>query len=102
LDSSAIWNSNDKVKNENKLAVYPNPAVAGTSLFLKTPPGKYQVQLVNTDGRMVNVQSVNVENKGMETSITLPSNLAAAVYSVRIINLKSRESAVTRVFISNY
>jgi hypothetical protein len=102
LDSLAIWNSDNKVKNENKLAVYPNPAVGGTSLFLKTPPGKYQVQLVNTEGRMVNVQSVNIENKGIETSITLPSNLATAVYSVRVINLKSRESAVTRVFISNY
>ena len=67
--------------------LYPNPVVNNSIINLQIKnTGKYQMQLLDNQSRLVQAEEINVDAKNTTTQIQLQSNIAAAMYYLRLIN----------------
>jgi serine protease AprX len=75
--------------NENLVRVWPNPFTSGnvTIQFSNEISGQVEVQLLNSTGKLLNMQSYKVSNK--LNSIDMASNLSslpAGIYFLKVIS----------------
>ncbi len=73
---------------KNAISVYPNPVTEGyfNLSFADQKPGRYQIQFMDVNGKVVSVQQANINNKVQVEEFRLPQKVAAGSYVVRVTN----------------
>lgn len=80
--------------------VYPNPVLRGNSIHIKIKnPGDYQVQLFDNTSRPMQAEEINTVSNNSTNQIQLPSNIAAGVYYLRLINEQTKKSYTEKLII---
>lgn len=80
--------------------VYPNPAMRGNLIHLKIKnAGKYQMQLLDNQSRLMQAEEINTEADNTTTQIQLSSNIAAGVYYLRLINEQTKKQHTEKLII---
>ncbi len=82
------------------ISVFPNPVVNGTAKlsFTDQPAGKYQVQLLDLNGKTVMAKEVVIANKSQVVDLSLP-DVAKGSYLVRVTNETSDIYTVTKIVV---
>jgi len=77
----------------SKFAVYPNPATAGGTINIepkKMEAGSYQVQLINSNGEVVQTFQIVIENKTQRLSVQV-MQVPAGPYFLQLTNRKNNK-----------
>jgi hypothetical protein len=85
----------------SRMTVYPNPItnfVARLSLT-NYPEGRYEVQLVDLNGKQLNRKIVQINNKTQQLEFKLPTQLAKGTYLVRIINAVDQSMNTEKIIV---
>lgn len=77
----------DIVRNDN-ISVFPNPVTDGSFrlYFDNQRQGKYEIQLVDLTGRVVNTQSISIGAKTQVEEMSVSSKLARGMYMVKVVD----------------
>jgi hypothetical protein len=77
----------DIVRNDN-ISVFPNPVTDGSFrlYFDNQRQGKYEIQLVDLTGRVVNSQPISIGAKAQVEEMFVSSNLARGMYMVKVVD----------------
>jgi hypothetical protein len=88
MDKAVQKSIGNEAIGEARMSVYPNPVTnANTKISLANyPEGRYNIQLYDLSGRLVNQRAIQVNNKVQVIDYNLPSNLAKGSYFVQITN----------------
>jgi hypothetical protein len=72
----------------NAVSVFPNPVREGyfKVSFADQKPGRYQIQLLDGAGKLVEMQQANITNKTQVEEFRLSNKIAAGNYWVRVTN----------------
>ena len=94
-------NPAQEVAQSNKISVYPNPI---TNNFFKLsfedqPAGKYQVQVIDIAGQLIQSQNVTINNKVQVEEFRLPQLLLRGNYLVKVVNEDSKIVSVNKVVV---
>ena len=80
--------------------VYPNPAIRGSTIHLEIKQaGEYQLYLLDDQSRLIKAEEINIDSEKSSTSITIPSNIAAGIYYVRLIDEQKKKSYTEKIII---
>lgn len=81
--------------SEAAVHVFPNPAKAGQPIFItQIKPGKYSLQLYTNDGRPIATACLIHAKGNGNLSWTLPTTLAAGMYTLVLANEKQQPQTV--------
>lgn len=85
---------------ENSISVYPNPVTNGNVRvsFNDLPAGKYQLQLMDMDGKVVSAREVTINSKMQVESFSLP-DVAKGSYFIKILNEPNKVSVTTKLVV---
>jgi hypothetical protein len=85
--SAASLLRRDIVRNDN-ISVFPNPVTDGSFrlYFDNQRSGKYEIQLVDLTGRIVNSQSLSLGAKAQVEEMFVSSKLARGMYMVKVVD----------------
>ena len=85
--SAASILSRDIIRNDN-ISVFPNPVTDGSFrlYFANQRQGKYEVQLVDLTGRVINSQVVSIGSKAQVEEMFVSQNLARGMYMVKVVD----------------
>jgi hypothetical protein len=88
MDKAVQKSIGNEAIGEARMSVYPNPVTnANTKISLANyPEGRYNIQLYDLSGRLVNQRAIQVNNKVQVIDYNLPSNLAKGSYFVQVTN----------------
>lgn len=81
---------------QGSIALYPNPVRINSTVrlsFANQPAGRYQVQLYDISGKLVNAREVNITSASQVEELRLPKAIAKGSYLVKIVNAKNNISA---------
>lgn len=71
----------------DKIALYPNPATRDMfRVSFNTDPGRYDVQLVDLQGRIIQQKTVNVGYGGQVAEMPLSAKITKGIYMVKIVD----------------
>ncbi|MEP6466056.1 MAG: carboxypeptidase-like regulatory domain-containing protein [Parafilimonas sp.] len=80
--------------------IYPNPIVNNSIIHIQIKnTGSYQMQLLNNQSALMQTEEINVDMKNATTQIQLPSNIAAGIYYLRLINEQTKKSYTEKLII---
>ena len=81
--------------------IYPNPVTDGTFrlYFDNHRQGKYEVQLVDLTGRVVNSQVVNIGAKAQVEEMIVNSSLARGMYMVKVVDGKRKALFADKILV---
>jgi hypothetical protein len=89
-----------KVLNISAFKVYPNPAIKGSTIHLEiNQAGEYQLYLLDDRSGLIKAEEINIYSKKSVASITIPSNIAAGIYYVRLIDEQKKKSYTEKIII---
>lgn len=93
--------SREVVLNKN-IGLYPNPVSTGTFRvsFNKTPLGRYDVQLVDLNGRAVQQKTVQVGNAQQVENISITPG-STGVYMVKVLNNSKKIVFANKLVVNN-
>ena len=76
------------IVSENKISIYPNPVTSGQFKlsFNNYVAGKYQVQVMDIEGKTIYSQSVTINYKSQVSDVKLPSLTAKGNYFVKVVD----------------
>jgi hypothetical protein len=85
----------------NTIAVYPNPVTTGLFKvsFADQLPGRYHVQLLDVDGKIISTRPVNVSSNVQVEEFRLPQQIAAGNYLVRVVNEATKSVATNQLVV---
>lgn len=77
----------DIIRNDN-ISVFPNPVTDGSFrlYFDNQRQGKYEIQLVDLTGRVVNSQPISIGAKAQVEEMFVSSKLARGMYMVKVVD----------------
>jgi len=80
--------------------IYPNPVVQNSVVHLEIKQaGEYQLHLIDNQSRLITIDNINaVANKSV-SNFTLPSNIVAGIYYLRLINEQTKKSYTEKLII---
>ena len=83
----------------NNILVYPNPVTDGLVklVFNNQPAGKYNVQVLDMNGKMMMSQDVTINSKSQVQEIKLPASIAKGNYLVKVTGAGIDASVVTKL-----
>lgn len=90
------------VMEQNKIAIYPNPASASSVIkmsFRDYKAGKYQVQLLDISGKVYKSTQVNINAKLHVADLNLPTQMAKGNYLVKILDESSKQVSITKLVV---
>ena len=67
--------------------------------FGNQPSGRYQVQLLDLNGKVVSQQEVNIGIKSQVVEINLPAAIAKGSYLVKVENRKTKFSSTAKLIV---
>jgi hypothetical protein len=76
------------VRND-KITLFPNPVVNSARFrvsFLNREFGRYDIQVVDMNGRLLSSKSVNIQNQGQVAEIDLRATISNGTYLVKVVN----------------
>lgn len=78
------------VVRDNNISVYPNPVTDGSFrlYFDNQRQGKYEIQLLDLTGRVINSQVISIGGKAQVEEMFVSKNLARGMYMVKVVNGK--------------
>jgi len=87
----------DEILTNNGIAVYPNPVTNGlvNLSFSKQPAGKYQVQLLDMDGKLISSKEITISSDNQIESFKFPELSVSGTYLLRV------SSEINRVNVTN-
>jgi hypothetical protein len=77
-----------EIVRNDKITIFPNP-VATTRMkvsFNNREFGRYEIQIVDLTGRLLQQKTVNIQNQGQVAEIELRNSLANGTYLVKVLN----------------
>lgn len=85
----------------NEIAVFPNPVTDGLVKlsFTNQPAGKYQVQLLDLSGRLVNTQQININGSRQVAEFRLPALISAGTYYIKVFSETNKFSSTTKLVV---
>ena len=90
-----------EIMTDNGIAVYPNPvtnAVVNLS-FSKQPAGKYQVQLLDIDGKLISSKEITISSDSHTESIRFPELIARGNYLIRVTSEENRVNVTNKIVV---
>jgi hypothetical protein len=83
------------------IAVYPNPVQNGyfRLSFTDQPLGRYQVQVVDMQGKLIKAQEVNISNKLQVQEFNMPELSAGGSYLVKVTNAENNISVTNKIVV---
>ncbi|MFY8004594.1 MAG: T9SS type A sorting domain-containing protein, partial [Chitinophagaceae bacterium] len=85
----------DGIAGNKKLSFYPNPVRKNQPIQLlwnQIPAGKYEIQLLNSVGKQIAIQSININSSFGNMNILLPTeNLTKGFYLIQVIGSQIKE-----------
>lgn len=83
------------------ISVYPNPVTNGNFRlsFNDQPLGRYQVQVIDMQGKLVKAQEVNIANKVQIQEFNMPELTAGASYLVKVTNAENNISVTNKIIV---
>lgn len=85
---------------ENSISVYPNPVTNGNVKvsFSDLPAGKYQVQLMDIDGKLIRSKDVVVNSKLQVENFSFP-DVAKGSYFIKVVNEPNNVSVTNKLVV---
>lgn len=100
-DVTAKQSPVEEAMDSKGIAVYPNPVTNGVVKlsFANQPAGKYQVQLLDLSGRMINSTEVNINAKSQVAELRLPELSVKGSYFIKIFSETNKISATSKIVV---
>lgn len=80
-----------------KMSAYPNPVVKGGVVnltFNDFPHGRYQVQLMDLNGKLINAENVNVGQRMQPHVVSLPNRLPQGAYMIKVVGEANKDKVL--------
>ncbi|HEX2629972.1 MAG TPA: T9SS type A sorting domain-containing protein, partial [Chitinophagaceae bacterium] len=83
------------------ISVYPNPVRNGyfRLAFNDQPAGRYQVQVVDMQGKLIKAQEVNIANKVQVQEFNIPELTAGGSYLVKVTSTENNVSITNKIVV---
>lgn len=83
------------------ISVYPNPVRNGyfRLAFNDQPAGRYQVQVVDLQGKLIKAQEVNIANKMQIQEFNIPELTAGGSYLVKVTSVENNVSITNKIVV---
>ena len=89
-----------KVFHAEKFKVSPNPAPRGGSINIDVKnAGIYSIQLFDNSGKLVQVKQFDVMEGVTQTTMDIPSSLAAGMYYIRLVDNKKKKEYTDKIVV---
>jgi len=87
------------VNNNNALLVYPNPVTDGVAKlsFNNQPAGRYNVQVLDINGKVILNQYININSKNNVQEIKLPEFIGKGAYFVKVVSEDNKVNLTTKL-----
>jgi len=84
----------------NGISVYPNPVTNGSVnvSFADQPEGKYQVQLLDLNGKLISTQEVNIAGKYQVHNLNIP-DVAKGNYLIKVVSELNKVSVTSKILV---
>ena len=90
----------EMVRND-KIALYPNPVVKDMfRVSFNTEAGRYNIQLVDLNGRLGAQKIVNIGYEGQVAEVTLPAKLYKGMYLVKVLDNAKKKVYADKLMIA--
>lgn len=85
----------------NGINVYPNPVTNGfvKISFANQPAGKYQVDLIDIAGKLVQSREININGNMQVEEVRVPRTLSAGSYLLKVTNATSNVSVTNKLVV---
>lgn len=96
------FNSEALAPTKSSIIAYPNPVVNGGTVklsFTNQPVGRYKIEFMDADGKIVSQQQVNINNKSQVVDIRIPQLIAAGNYMIKVINEANELASVNKLVV---
>jgi hypothetical protein len=100
-ESTAKNNQPEETMIKNGIAVYPNPVTDGfvNLSFSKQPAGKYQVQLLDIDGKLISSKEIIIKSDSQIESFKFPELSARGSYLIRVSSEENNINVTNKVVV---
>ncbi len=89
-----------KIFHAEPFKVYPNPAAKGSNVKIDIKnEGVYSIQLFDNNGKLLQVNEFEAAKGATQTSVTIPSSLAAGMYYIRLIDDKTKKQYTDKIVV---
>ncbi len=92
----------DLVNSKGNVAVYPNPVTEGQQVkltFTNQPSGKYQVQLLDMNGKVVTMTEITINSKMQVMDYRLPQLIGRGNYLIKIYSEANNVSNTVKLVV---
>jgi hypothetical protein len=85
----------------NGINVYPNPVTSGfvKISFANQPAGKYQVDLIDIAGKLIQSREVNINGNMQVEEVKVPKTLSGGSYLLKVTNAASNVSVTNKLVV---
>jgi hypothetical protein len=89
-----------KILHISDFKTFPNPAIKGGRIYLELrQAGNYELQLLNDHSSLIKVEEISVASGKTTMPVQLPSNIAAGIYYLRLIDEKTKKTYTEKLLI---
>ena len=91
----------EELLTKNGIAVYPNPVINGVVnlSFNGQPAGKYEVQLLAMEGRLISSKEITIANDVQVESFKFPELSTAGSYLIKIFSQTNRIKITNKIVV---
>lgn len=91
----------EEILTSNGIAVYPNPVTNGqvNLSFSKQPAGKYQVQLMDIDGKLISSKEVNISSDKQTESFRFPELSVSGTYLLQVTSEINKVNVTNKIVV---
>jgi hypothetical protein len=83
------------------ITVYPNPVTSGLVRlsFSEIPVGRYQVQLIGLDGKLISSKEVNINSERQVEEFRLPDLIPSGNYLIKVYNEATKVNVANKIVV---
>jgi hypothetical protein len=85
----------------NGIAVYPNPVTSGyvKVSFADQPAGKYQVDLIDIAGKLIQSKEVNINGNMQIEEVRIPRSLSGGSYLLKVTGVSNKVAFTSKLVV---
>jgi hypothetical protein len=93
--------SPQEVFGAGSISVYPNPVTNGLVRlsFANQPQGRYQIQLLDIDGKLISSQPVTINNKTQVEEFRITKLLAGGDYLIKVLGENNKTAFTQKIIV---